>query len=68
MELDYNKRLVDCLLIRELQGNGAVLVEGTKWCGAQLHRHQGIGTKKAWLKGDSTLSALSLPKANLKKP
>lgn len=47
MELDYNKRLVDCLLIRKLQGNGAVLVEGTKWCCAQLHRHQGIGTKKS---------------------
>lgn len=29
----YNERLVDSLLERKLQGKGAVLVEGPKWCG-----------------------------------
>lgn len=33
MKPDYNKRLVDDLLDRKLQGKGAVLVEGPKWCG-----------------------------------
>lgn len=32
-EFHYRKRLVDSLLERKLQGAGAVLIEGPKWCG-----------------------------------
>lgn len=32
-EINYRARLVDSLLDRKLQGKGAVLVEGPKWCG-----------------------------------
>lgn len=31
--LDYKPRIVDALLRRKLQGAGAVLIEGPKWCG-----------------------------------
>ena len=30
---DYKKRVIDALLERKLNGVGAVLVEGPKWCG-----------------------------------
>lgn len=30
---DYKQRIADDLLRRKLQGKGAVLVEGPKWCG-----------------------------------
>lgn len=30
---EYKHRIVDTLPIRKLQGKGAVLIEGTKWCG-----------------------------------
>ena len=33
MEGNYKHRVVDALLERKLLGNGAVLVEGAKWCG-----------------------------------
>ena len=29
----YKKRIADALLERKLKGNGAVVVEGPKWCG-----------------------------------
>ena len=29
----YKKRIADSILQRKLQGKGAVLVEGPKWCG-----------------------------------
>ena len=29
----YKKRIVDTLLNRKLEGIGAVLIEGPKWCG-----------------------------------
>ena len=29
----YKKRIADQLLIRKLEGKGAVLIEGAKWCG-----------------------------------
>ena len=29
----YKKRIADTLLARKLEGKGAVLVEGAKWCG-----------------------------------
>ena len=29
----YKKRIADTLLVRKLEGKGAVLVEGAKWCG-----------------------------------
>ena len=31
--MDYKKRIADTLLERKLQGKGAVLIEGPKWCG-----------------------------------
>ena len=30
---DYRKRIVDEILIEKLEGKGAVLIEGPKWCG-----------------------------------
>lgn len=30
---DYKQRIVDSLLDRRLQGKGAILIEGPKWCG-----------------------------------
>lgn len=29
----YKKRIADDILIRKLEGKGAVLIEGPKWCG-----------------------------------
>ena len=29
----YKKRIVDELLLHKLEGFGAVLIEGPKWCG-----------------------------------
>ena len=29
----YKKRIADTLLTRKLEGKGAVLIEGAKWCG-----------------------------------
>ena len=31
--VNYKQRIVDQLLVRKLQGKGAVLIEGAKWCG-----------------------------------
>lgn len=33
METNYKPRIADGLLMRKLAGKGAVLIEGTKWCG-----------------------------------
>ena len=33
MKTFYKKRIADLLLTRKLQGKGAVLIEGPKWCG-----------------------------------
>lgn len=30
---DYRKRIADDILIRKLEGKGAVIIEGPKWCG-----------------------------------
>ena len=30
---DYKHRVADGILIRKLEGKGAVLIEGPKWCG-----------------------------------
>lgn len=30
---DYRKRIADNILLRKLEGKGAVLIEGPKWCG-----------------------------------
>ena len=30
---DYRKRIADDILARKLEGKGAVLIEGPKWCG-----------------------------------
>lgn len=30
---NYKKRIVDRLLARKLEGKGAVLLQGPKWCG-----------------------------------
>ena len=35
-EKDYKPRVIDKLLSRKLQGKGAVLIEGAKWCGKTL--------------------------------
>ncbi len=29
----YRKRVVDDILARKLEGKGAVLIDGPKWCG-----------------------------------
>lgn len=29
----YRKRIADEILIRKLEGKGALLIEGPKWCG-----------------------------------
>ena len=31
--VNYRKRIVDEILERKLEGKGAVLIEGPKWCG-----------------------------------
>ena len=36
----YKKRIVDAVLERKLQGMGAVLIEGTKWCGKTTSAEQ----------------------------
>lgn len=33
MQTDYKPRIADKLLVRKLAGKGAVLLEGSKWCG-----------------------------------
>lgn len=33
MKTFYKKRIADLLLTRKLQGKGAILIEGPKWCG-----------------------------------
>lgn len=33
MKIIYKKRIADMLLSRRLQGKGAILIEGPKWCG-----------------------------------
>lgn len=30
---NYRKRIADAILLRKLEGKGAVLIEGPKWCG-----------------------------------
>ena len=30
---NYRKRIADDILMRKLEGKGAVLIEGPKWCG-----------------------------------
>ena len=30
---DYKPRILDTLLTRKLEGKGAILIEGPKWCG-----------------------------------
>lgn len=30
---EYRKRIADDILARKLEGKGAVLIEGPKWCG-----------------------------------
>ena len=30
---NYRKRIADSILQRKLEGKGAVLIEGAKWCG-----------------------------------
>lgn len=32
-KINYKKRIADELLIRKLQGKGAILIDGPKWCG-----------------------------------
>ena len=32
-KVNYKKRIADGLLERRLQGKGAILIEGPKWCG-----------------------------------
>ena len=29
----YRPRIIDCQLKRKLEGKGAVLIKGSKWCG-----------------------------------
>src|SRR5574344_333809 len=33
MTMEYKKRIADALLQRKLNGKGAVLIQGAKWCG-----------------------------------
>ncbi len=33
MKIKYKQRIADSILLRKLQGKGAVLIEGPKWCG-----------------------------------
>ena len=33
MKKKYKSRIADALLSRKLEGKGAVLIEGAKWCG-----------------------------------
>ena len=33
MDFNYKKRIADIVLQKKLKSSGAVLVEGTKWCG-----------------------------------
>jgi hypothetical protein len=34
---EYKPRIVDAILQQKLQGMGAVLIEGPKWCGKNNH-------------------------------
>lgn len=42
--MKYKKRISDTLLIRKLQGKGAVLIEGPKWCGKTTSASQHSGS------------------------
>jgi len=33
MDKEYRSRIADTILARNLEGKGAVLIEGPKWCG-----------------------------------
>ena len=33
MRIEYKSRIADAILSRKLEGKGAVLIEGPKWCG-----------------------------------
>lgn len=33
MQMQYRPRIADAMLARKLEGMGAVLIEGPKWCG-----------------------------------
>ena len=36
----YRKRIADEILARKLEGKGAVLIEGPKWCGKDVYKRQ----------------------------
>lgn len=50
---NYKKRIADILLERRLQGKGAVLIEGPKWCGKTTTAKQ--FAKSLLDLGDSTI-------------
>ncbi len=41
---EYRKRIADAVLLRKLQGKGAVLIEGAKWCGKTTTAEQIAGS------------------------
>jgi len=41
---NYRERIADKLLINKLEGMGAVLVEGAKWCGKTTTSEQHAGS------------------------
>jgi len=42
---EYKKRIADELLVRKLQGKGAVLIDGPKWCGKTTTAKQLVGSE-----------------------
>lgn len=40
----YRKRIADVMLKRKLEGKGAVLIEGSKWCGKTTTAEQLAGS------------------------
>ena len=50
---NYRKRIADDILIRKLEGKGAVLIEGPKWCGKTTTAEQ-IAASILYMKGRDT--------------
>lgn len=45
---NYRKRIADDILMRKLEGKGAVLIEGPKWCGKTTTAEQLAASIYIW--------------------
>lgn len=64
---DYRKRIADELLLRKLEGKGAVLIEGPKWCGKTTTAEQVAASILYLNDPDNKQQNLSLAELNPKR-